>query len=258
MRSRTERRFARAGIAGMLAALLACSLVALSAMAQTEGDAPTETQVLDAMQKLRADPNLSKERTTRTLSWSRNEAKPQRPGDFARWIREFFSWLGQLSRALVWVVGGMLALVLVRLLVRLFGSLGRTHTPHRTQAPTHVRDLDIRPESLPDDIGAAALALWQQGAHRAALALLYRGLLSRLAHVHRLPIRDSTTEGDCLALASKHLSAERRGYVARLIDVWQHATYGGHEPDANDVQSLCAGFDAALSPAAHTTADTAP
>ena len=70
-------------------------------------------------------------------------------------------------------------------------------------APTHVRDLDIRPESLPDDIGAAARALWDRGEHRAALALLYRGLLSRLAHVHRLPIRDSSTEGDCLALAAR-------------------------------------------------------
>ena len=42
-------------------------------------------------------------------------------------------------------------------------------------APSHVRDLDIRPESLPDDVGAAALALWQRGEQRAALALLYRG-----------------------------------------------------------------------------------
>src|SRR4029079_6929748 len=72
-------------------------------------------------------------------------------------------------------------------------------------APTHVRDLDIRPESPTDDIGAAARQLWDRGEQRAALALLYRGMLSRLAHVHRVPIRDSSTEGDCVELASAQL-----------------------------------------------------
>ena len=53
-------------------------------------------------------------------------------------------------------------------------------------------------------------ALWDRGDHRAALALLYRGLLSRLVHVHRVPIRDSSTEGDCLALAARCLTPRRQ------------------------------------------------
>src|SRR6185295_7845985 len=95
--------------------------------------------------------------------------------------------------------------------------------------PTHVRDLDIRPETLPPDIGAAARALWDAGDRRAALALLYRGLLSRLIHVHRLPIRDSSTEGDCLELAARHLTDTRRQYAAALIRAWQRFVYGGEE-----------------------------
>jgi hypothetical protein len=117
-------------------------------------------------------------------------------------------------------------------------------------APTHVRDLDIRPASLPPDIGAAARALWDAGQQRAALALLYRGLLSRLAHVHSVPIRDSTTEGDCLALAAEHLPTPRHDYVSRLVGVWQHAVYGHEEVSAVAVHDLCDGFAPALDPAA--------
>jgi hypothetical protein len=109
-----------------------------------------------------------------------------------------------------------------------------------------VRDLDIRPESLPPDIGAAALALWEQGEKRAALALLYRGLLSRLVHVHSVPIRDSSTEGDCLALATTRLRAERVAYVSKLIRTWESAVYGGVDVETEVVRALCAEFSAAL------------
>jgi Domain of unknown function (DUF4129) len=153
-----------------------------------------------------------------------------------------------VSLALVWVLGGLLALALAWFLFSLFKSAGPTGAKKALVVPTHVRDLDIRPESLPEDIGAAALDLWQRDEHRASLALLYRGLLSRLAHLHHVPIRDSSTEGDCLALATQHLSSDRKEYVARLIGVWQRATYGGHDPIESDVQALCAGFDEALAP----------
>ena len=113
-----------------------------------------------------------------------------------------------------------------------------------------MRDLDIRPASLPPDIGAAARALWDGGQHRAALALLYRGLLSRLAHVHSVPIQDSTTEGDCLALAAAHLARPRHDYVSRLVRVWQHAVYGHEEVSAGAVHDLCDGFATALDRAA--------
>jgi hypothetical protein len=113
-------------------------------------------------------------------------------------------------------------------------------------APTHVRDLDIRPETLPTDIGAAARALWDRGDHRAALALLYRGMLSRLAHVHRVPIRDSTTEGDCLVLAANHLSSDTQAYASRLVRVWQRAVYGDETVIPATIHELCDGFARAL------------
>jgi hypothetical protein len=109
-----------------------------------------------------------------------------------------------------------------------------------------VQDLDIRPESLPDNIGAAARTLWDSGEHRAALSLLYRGVLSRLVHVHNIPIRDSSTEGDCLRLTATRLREEQRNYVALLIQIWQHAVYGGQQPETASLHTLCDGFAPAL------------
>jgi hypothetical protein len=162
------------------------------------------------------------------------------------WILGLFRWLDQSARLLLWASAAMLAGMLVVYILRIVRARQAEAAGVEFTAPTHVRDLDIRPETLPDDIGAAARALWDEGAHRASLALLYRGLLSRLAHVHRLPIRDSTTEGDCLTLAGTHLADARRAYTAQLVRVWQRAVYGGQPAATSAVYVLCDGFAAAL------------
>ena len=231
-----------------LSTVLACWLGIAGIQAAHAQSEPNEREIAVAIEKLKADPNLAQERKTRTLRW-KDTNKPQRSSDssgFFRWIANFFVWLSQISRVLVWVVGGLLAVALIVAVVRMLRYVDTSGLKKAPVVPTHVRDLDIRPESLPDDIGAAALQLWQRGEHRAALALLYRGLLSRLAHVHEVPIRDSTTEGDCLALAKQHLDPARIDYVAQLIRVWQRATYGGREAQLDEVQQLCEQFASAL------------
>jgi hypothetical protein len=130
-------------------------------------------------------------------------------------------------------------------IVRTFRAWEATADDAEFVAPTHVQDLDIRPESLPADVGGTARRLWDRGEHRAALALLYRGLLSRLAHVHHLPVRDSSTEGDCLALSTR-MEAAGRDYAARLIVVWQTAVYGHLRADTAQVHALCDGFAPSL------------
>ena len=234
----------------LVAAAIACWLgIASVATAQDTGGEPSDQEIERAVATLKADPNLAQERKTKTLRFRRDEdEKPRERSSFGKWVSSFFAWVGGLSRALVWVVLGVLALMLLGFLVRLLKDLEKGSFAKLAPAPTHVRDLDIRPESLPDDIGAAALELWQRGEHRGALALLYRGLLSRLVHSFQVPVSDSTTEGDCLALAAKHLQAERRDYVARLIRTWQRATYGGRDAQTEEVQALCADFATALAP----------
>jgi len=112
--------------------------------------------------------------------------------------------------------------------------------------PSHVRDLDIRHESLPADIGAAARTLWERGQARGALSLLYRGALSRLVHLHAVPIRASSTEEECVRLAARTLDRPDSDFLARLVQAWELTVYGSRLPDGAEVLALCAGFDAHL------------
>jgi hypothetical protein len=212
------------------------------------GETPDQAEILRAIEAVKSDPNLATERTIKTLRWKRptNERASKAPV-WVAWIAGLFWWIEESARVLVWGIAillfGFMAAFVVRA-VRRHGSA--ESVTEAFTAPTHVRDLDIRPESLPDDIGAAARARWERGEHRLALALLYQGLLSRLAHVHRIAIRESSTEGECLALAAHRLRHESYLYASRLVAVWQGAVYGSEVVQPAAVYALCDGFASAL------------
>jgi len=236
------------------------ALVPLGGAAQPEtpfiapGETPTRPEVRKALDKVANDPNLATVRTVNSLRWKQQEPSADEPwwAPIARWTRGLFGWLATSGRLLVWVAGALAVALLAFFLVRLVKGRSLPRVPKQFVAPSHVRDLDIRPESLPDDVGVAALALWERGEQRAALALLYRGTLSRLVHVHAVPIRASSTEGECLALARPRLSESSARYAASLVAVWTAAVYGAEVPARGAVQALCGEFRAALDPKAAT------
>lgn len=203
-----------------------------------------EKDVRAALEQVQADPNLSPHSSVRTLKWAgREEREAREPPGWLEWIEGLFQWIAGVSRVLLWSVIALVLGLLVMFIVRTARNLRYGPRGQAPAAPTHVRELDIRPESLPDDIGATALALWERNEHRAALVLLYRGLLSRLVHGHSVPIRESSTEADCLQLSVPCLHADAASYVAGLIRVWQHAIYGAREPAAEEIRTLCTRFD---------------
>lgn len=234
-------------MAAVLTAVLSVGAAAVQQeSAQPKAASPGRSEIARAIAAVKADPNLATERTIKTLRWQGStESTPSGLPTWLTWTAGLFRWLEQSARLLVW--GAVVALA-GWLIVYIVGTMGR-HGVRMNEpfvAPSHVRDLDIRPESLPKDIGIAARALWDRGEHRAALALLYRGMLSRLAHVHGIPIRDSSTEGDCLALAASRLTQRGREYASRLVRVWQPFVYGGQDTQAATVYILCDEFASAL------------
>jgi hypothetical protein len=216
------------------------------------GEIPAREEVRKALDKVANDPNLAAERTVNSLRWKQPEPVSDEPwwwqwaNAIARWFRGLFGWVAESGRMVVWVLGAIAAALLALYIARLLRTRGLPRVPAAFVPPSHVRDLDIRPESLPDDVGAAALELWQRGEQRAALALLYRGMLSRLVHVHAVPIRASSTEGECLALARPRLAEPRALYVSRLVETWAAAVYGARAPGVGAVQALCGEFAVAL------------
>jgi uncharacterized protein DUF4129 len=244
--SRPERR--RPARRRALVVALALTLAAppsFAAPAMT-GAAPGVAAVQAAASAVRADPDMGGPHKVRTWQFKRSDEtrRPASPPD--PWLLEFARWLAEGGRLLVWLAG---AAALAALLVgaqRWLSVRGDAARGARARLPSHVRELDIRPESLPADIGAAVRAAWLAGRRRAALSLLYRGALSRLVHSLAVPIEDASTEGDCVRLARVTLPAERSAFVARLVLAWQLAVYGNRPVETAAVLALCDDFDRML------------
>jgi hypothetical protein len=217
---------------------------------QTAGaDHPGRAEVERALETVRADPNLATERTIKTLRWRKpadlDATTPARPR-WLGWIAGLLRWLEQSGRLFFWGTAVVAAGFLAAYVTRLFRATGTRRSEEAFGAPTRVQELDIRGQSLPENVGAAARSLWDAGHHRGALALLYRGMLSRLIDVDRLPIRESTTEGECLALAARLVERRKREYASRLISVWQRFAYAGQTTTASTMDALCDDFAPAL------------
>ncbi len=225
-------------------ALLFALCVACNAAAQP--GAPSVEQVRSATEIVHADPDIQGLKAERSLRWKAGDEAAPRREEAPAWLSGFIQWISEAGRWLVWLLGAV-ALVLIGLRLRQWLALrGDDAAARALTLPTHVRDLDIRPESLPDDIGAAARSLWQRGQARAALSLLYRGALSRLVHGQGVPVRAASTEGECVQLAARHAAAAASAFFARLVGLWQAAVYGARPPDEASVLALCAEFDAHL------------
>jgi len=248
----------------MLAVMLALGTLAPAQAAAPAAavERPTAAQVQSEVDTLRADPDFASTEKHKTLRFTKNlfDGKPdpkRTPDGIGQWLLAFGRWLADAGRVMVWLLAALaVALVVVGLRhwVRIRAAGGRI--TQRMALPSHVRELDIRPESLPDAVGAAAAALWQQGEHRAALSLLYRGALSRLVHDHGVPVRAASTEGECVALAAARLAPARAGFFSRLVQAWQLAVYGARLPESDAVLALCADFDLHLRAAPEREAAT--
>ena len=249
MRSRPEahgswpRRHATPAAFGLVAALALGAAQAASAQRPALEAAVVEA----AASAVRADPDLGGMRKDRTWRFKDDSKKDTtKPPPSAPWLLDLARWLAEGGRVLVWLLGAAaLAMVIVAgrrwLMVR-----GEARRALDARLPSHVGELDIRPESLPADLGAAVRTLWLAGERRAALSLLYRGALSRLVHSHAVAIGDSSTEGDCVRLARAALPAETGAFVTHLVHAWQLAVYGNRPLDTARVLGLCDDFDRML------------
>lgn len=102
-----------------------------------------------------------------------------------------------------------------------------------------VMGFSVAPDSLPDDIGATAWLLWQQGHHQQALGLLYRGAISRVIEIGQLDIQESATEGDCVQQVERAGSVAFPEYFRGITRVWVKLAYAGIHPAEVEVQVLC-------------------
>jgi hypothetical protein len=106
------------------------------------------------------------------------------------------------------------------------------------------RGFDLRPESLPNDVLAAARARFAAGDASAALSLLYRAALVELARRFGLRLPASATEGECERIARAAPDAALAQDFAALASVWLFCAYAHRPPAPDEFDALCARFAA--------------
>jgi hypothetical protein len=156
--------------------------------------------------------------------------------------------LAGIAELLLWA----LVLLGVILLILKYGSWlerfpqllpGRRRREYRPQT---LFGMEVTRESLPKDVESAALALWQNGEQRQALALLYRASLANLLLLG-VPLREGSTEQECLRLAERlqqelGIPQTSLSYFSNLTRAWRRLAYGHQAPTEAEASALCRGW----------------
>jgi hypothetical protein len=238
---------AAAGLVLLVA--LAAAPASVAAVPAHQEPAPVAEPTSDAdtldpsgvVQEVLADPEFGSWETQTVWRLREQEPSPERTGPSLD--------LGPLLAALIeptmWILAAAaIAVILIFVLRRAAGIGPRNRGAKEVPAPPEVLfGLDVREDSLPDDVMAAARDLWESGRRAEAIRLLYRGALARLIARDGLDVKESATEGDCLRLAARAISIERLRYLRTLTGVWQSTAYGHRLPEAALAEALIRDWD---------------
>jgi hypothetical protein len=195
-----------------------------------------------AIADLGHDPNLGGQTKIRTLRWV-TQSQPRPPPTSPGWIIGLFDYIGQFGGLLLWIVGAAAMAVAAVWILRLLKSAAPRAVPaQRDVGDRQVLDLDIHPDSLPDDVSAAAIELLRAGRLRDSLSLLYRASLSSAVHRFGVTLSAHHTEREVLKAVKVALDDARARYFADLVALWQRVVYAGEAVSPDAVLPLCGGF----------------
>ena len=226
--------------------LLACMLgvLAITSVNNTAHAASTdylaaERQPVEQLQQeldtvMQSEELSSRNKITIWASKNKTQKKTER-----QLSKEVIALVSFILKSLLWVAV-IIALVLLAVYHRrILELLKPLKTKRKTiEQPEVLFGLDIRPESLPADIAAAARQNWEAGNAREALSLLYRGALMLLTREQDLNILDSHTEGDVLQLSRQKLSGLPLDYLHTLTRHWQYMAYAHRQPSSAEMEHL--------------------
>lgn len=259
----TEKAAKQAGVFTMTAACLIGLLVCQPNTVQAASDEylsphrlPVE-QSSEALAKVMRTGELTDLRQVST--WlPRDKTKSK---DSFKLNDNIIHFISNILKMLLWAVLIVLLLMAFiyrkRILAMLKPSGNKKEMPAK---PDVLFGMDVRPDSLPDDIAGTVRTLWQQGEHRDALSLLYRGALVQLIHRDTLPIADSHTEGDILVMARPVLNGSRFDYINELTIHWRDIAYAHRVPGGEQIEKLLSNwntFQSASDDSRHQTQERA-
>ena len=167
------------------------------------------------------------------------------------WLTELVSFITMMVEIVLWIIPVIVIFYLYRYRDYWLNIIqGKKSKNDNLELPETLFGLDIRQQSLPDDIQSEAHSLWQNSHHREAVSLLYRGSLASLFKQYRFELPAGATEHDCIRQLeinevnlSGSLSEEkhtlRTNQFKKLTDIWVSVAYAHRIPEQTAFYDVC-------------------
>ncbi|XVN18841.1 DUF4129 domain-containing protein [Pseudomonas corrugata] len=207
----------------------------------------------DSIKAILEAPPFKNPQTVTRYRFGEDTTEPTEAKETPGWFKALLQWLGRqhyeaaaaLIQVLLWAaLAGAIAWLVWRYREN-FQALGRRQPIKRPAverpAPPRMFGLDIREESLPDDVATRVEQLWSTDP-RDALGLLYRALLSRLHHQFGVALKPADTEGQVLQRVEQLRHEDLLAFSRNLTLHWQSVAYGHRTPPPDLQQQLCDGW----------------
>jgi len=237
---RLERRMSTAAVVAAVCVAVALSLAPAPRVHADDAPRCAVDSAEDAracIDSVLAEPDFAK--TMKVEIW-----RPRKmSGDFDL-LGPLWRWIGSLlSRGMrigAWLAVPALAALLAVAIARGLRTRRAAESPPAESGSALQRGFDLRPESLPDDVLAAARARFAAGDASAALSLLYRAALVELARRFGLRLPASATEGECERIARNAADGSLAQDFAALARAWLYCAYAHRPPAPEEFEALCA------------------
>lgn len=242
-----HHRASSAGVISLLPLLLS-TLLLLAPVSGPEAAVPDREQAKATIEAVLEDKAFGEKRQVTYWHYIGRKDEAQENASWLEWILQIVEGFGRgfaaFGKALLLVLGGVaLAWVLYKALLNrnlLHTGAGPGRRRGRDSSPpATLFGLDLAHDTLPKDVVAACRQLCRQGELRAALSLLYRGVLVRLLQRGWLDLPESATEGECLARVRERCEAPLVDYFSRLSQLWIQLAYAHRLPEQQQVLLLC-------------------
>lgn len=158
-------------------------------------------------------------------------------------LTSFFSAVGRFIAFVVefglWFLAAALLIAIVITSKRWLPYLQRTPREHKPKSRIVLAGVEVSADTLPEDIPATVLQLWQNGDRRRALSILYRGSVFRAVEKHGVRLPGSATEEACVDAIATQTNAAQADFFRQVVAAWVWCAYGSREPTDATVTTLC-------------------
>lgn len=231
-------------------------------VAESRQDVQTSKSVIEDVKSKEPFINIQQERL-----WDFSQDDEEADTDFdpdLMWLGDLINFLAVVVEAAFWIIPLLVLLYLYRYRdVCLSLVQGKGFKRTQTEIPETLFGLDMRQNSLPDNIENEALKLWQEKKYREAVSLLYRGSLVSLFEQYRFELAPGATEQDCvrqidlsvknqqdsntseeLAIDSTGVNSQQRiNHFKRLTAIWIEIAYAHRMPTEERFKTVCDGWN---------------